>query len=138
MPKTAGKKAEIAASASERKAPEGDIRMDPATTRAAARQVRVRADSVFILFMFDPGPSAVCPRATAVPSWGQNFSGSFPASWARRRLCPRPQMLMTLSANCMAVTISSILVVSPTCFLSRRLKWVRQVPQTSILIPPFS
>ncbi len=40
------------------------------------------------------------------------------------------QMLTTLSANCMAVTISNIFVVSPTTFFSSRLKWVRQVPQT--------
>jgi hypothetical protein len=30
----------------------------------------------------------------------------------------------------MAVTISSMLVVSPTRFFSNRLKWSRQVPQT--------
>lgn len=45
------------------------------------------------------------------------------------------QMLMTLSANCMAVTMSSMLVVSPTCFLSSRLKWSRHVPQTRMQRP---
>ena len=30
--------------------------------------------------------------------------------------------LITLSANCIAVTISSMFVVSPTCLLSSRLK----------------
>ncbi len=44
----------------------------------------------------------------------------------------RDQILMTLSANCMAVTMSSILVVSPTSFLSKISKWVRHVPQTRI------
>lgn len=31
----------------------------------------------------------------------------------------RNQTLITLSANCMDVTMSSMLVVSPTCFCSR-------------------
>ena len=39
------------------------------------------------------------------------------------RMC---YMLMTFSASCMAVIISSILVVSPTCLFSRRSKWVKE------------
>jgi hypothetical protein len=48
------------------------------------------------------------------------------------------QRLITLSASCAAMTMSSMLVVSPTCLRSRRLKWFRQVPHTRIFSPPFS
>ena len=52
---------------------------------------------------------------------------------------PRPQVrVMTLSATCMAETMSSMLVVSPTCLASRSLKWLRQVPHTRSLTPDCS
>jgi hypothetical protein len=38
-------------------------------------------------------------------------------------------MVITLSATYMAVTMSSMLVIYPTCFFSSNWKWFRQVPQ---------